>query len=330
MKDPYTMMNSVTKSRLYETLAYFLILVFLLIHESGFNLSILRSPAILFSAGLFMLLRYVFENRERVDFSFYIDTVVFIMLVWAGVVLIHTLFFQSSTGVLTQSLFIFLPLAGLLLNTGRLVHPSRLHRIYALSTLVFLAGIYHLSGPMLFFQIDPVQLITLFVDQYLVSLFFLFLYFFLPPLILCIGRGLLESNDIKPFRDFAKVLLPFQSVLYFSHTTLIVTRSTESSRYILSHYQILMILFLLVMFIGGIILNKPAYNESRKRGRKLGIEIFTIVGNYHTGVSYTGLLLALIGSLWVFNSVTDKTLGGLWFCLSGFFVYNTFQKKDET
>lgn len=323
------MMSPDTKSRLYETLAYLLILAFLLIHESGFNISILRSPAIFFSGGLFMLLKYVFKNRERVDFSIYIDTVVFMMLVWVGVVLIHTLFFQTSTGILTQSLFIFLPLTGLLLNTGRLVHPSRLHCIYALSTLVFLAGIYHLSGPMLFFQIDLAQLITLFVDQYLVSLFFLFLYFFLPPLILCIGRGLLETNDIKPFRDFVKVLLPFQSVLYFSHTALIITRSTESSRYVLSHYQILMILFLLIMCIGGIILNKPAYHESRRRGRNLGIEIFTVIGKYSTGVSYTGLLLTLIGSLWVFSSLTDKILGSLWFCLSGFFVYNTFQKKEK-
>ncbi|HBY17906.1 MAG TPA: hypothetical protein DEH00_01885, partial [Candidatus Marinimicrobia bacterium] len=330
-KDLCTMMNPDTKSRLYETLAFLLILVFLLIHESGFNTAILRSPAILFSAGLFILLRYVFENHKRVDFSLYIDTVVFLMLVWAGVALIHILFLQSGKGVLKQSLFIFLPLTGLLLNTGRLVHPSRLHRIYGLSIIIFLAGIYQRSGPMIFFRIDPVQLMTLFVDQYLVSLFFLFLYFFLPPLILYIGHGLLESNNVKPFLDFVKGLLPFQSVLYFSHAALIVARSSESNRYTLSHYQILIVLFLLIMFFGGILLYKPAYKKFGKRRNKpdmLDIHTFMLVGNYNTGVSYIGLLLTLIGSLWVFNSLPDKMLGGVWVCFSGLYVYNTFQKKD--
>jgi len=323
------MMNHATKSRLFETLAYLLILFFLLIHESGFNIAILRSPAILFSAGLFVLLRHVFETRERVDFYVYIDTVVFLILAWVGVALLHTLFLQNGTGFLKQTLFVFLPLTGLLLNTSRLVPPSRLRRIYGLSTVVFLAGIYHLSGPALLFHIDPVKLITLFVDQYLVSLFFLFLYFFLPPLILCIGRNLLEDNDLRPFRDFMKLLLPFQSVLYFSHAALIVAHSSESSRYILSHYRILILLFLVIMFFGGILLRKPAYKGIKKHGNELGIKIFSVSGKYNTRVNYSGLLLTLIGGLWVFNRFPDKSIGGLWLIISGLYLYKTLQKKDK-
>lgn len=322
------MMSSVIKSRLFESLAYLIILVFLLIHEAGFGHALLRSPAILFSLGLFILLKHVLESRDRFDYGLHFNVVSFMLLGWLVMGFVDTLFPGQGFEFLKQTLFIYLPLTGFMMNAGRLMPAIDSRRIYVLSTGIFLTGIYNLAGPVMLFHINPEKMISIFIDQYMVSLFFLFFYFFLPPLLLCIGRDLFEKNDLKPFRDFLKLLLPFQSVLYFSHAALIVSRTAESRQYILSHYQILVILFLLIMFFGGILLHKPSYKKGIKRGIQLGVRIYSFNGEYKTGISYTGILLTLIGGLWVFNQVLDKSIAVIWLVVSGVYVYKTIQKRD--
>ncbi|MDD3806669.1 MAG: hypothetical protein PHE86_01360 [Candidatus Marinimicrobia bacterium] len=321
-------MNTGTRTHLYDVLCFVLIFSFLLIHEVGFGIFILRSPALLFSLGLYILLKESVKNANAFHYYSQSKIALIILFSWVIMAYINTFFPENAADFMHQTFFIFLALLVFLMKTPRLIFTQHIRLISFFTTFIFLMGLYGLGGPRILFKVNFQQIVTLFVDQYLVSLFFLFLYFFIPPLMLYIGRNLFKKNEIKPFKDFVKFLLPFQTILYFSHAVLIIYHSAKTNQYLLSHYQLITTLFLVIMIGGNLLFYKPSFKKYPQFWKPLESSLYEYQEKSPVFVLSLGILLTLLGFFWVFSSSISKILGTLWALIIGFYLYRKMKQRN--
>jgi hypothetical protein len=256
--------TSYRKSLFFEVLTLLIIFLFPLMREMAFGVRVLWSGGLWFSAGLFLILKYSENSPLLRDIIKCEEKILFFLILWSILIAIQNLFLKSSGDIFFLTLFTIPAFIICILPVSRMIRAWTLKKIYLFTVLIFGIAMYGLSGPEILFRINSPQIIQLFVDQYLTMLFFIFFYFFLPPLLMSVGRGDFEGSDLRPYRDFLKTLIPFQALLYFSHSALVISRASYSTRYLLSHYQIILILFLVIMACGGILLRKPSYKGYKK------------------------------------------------------------------
>lgn len=160
-----------------------------------------------------------------------------------------------------STLFVIPAILIFISHSCRLIHSQTLRHLNAWISFFFIIILVNMTGLKTFRHMDFTGLLRIFTDQYSTSLFFLFLYLFIPSLLIIMGRGYINSSDTRPFKDYLRLFIPFQILFYMLHTSLIVRETTLSRPSLILHLQVILLLFLFFQILNGIFNTGKSYKK---------------------------------------------------------------------
>jgi|GEM_PF-3670143 len=254
-------MNKISKASFFEVIAFLVIFAFPVIHETGYNVWIIRSPGIFITPGILFILSGLFHSERVCRFRDRCLILGLFMAVWTGGAFLLLLIPGFNQEIAFSTLFIIPAILIFISNSCRLIRAQTLRNLNLLVSFLFVIILINSIGLKALQNINGPELVRIFVDQYFTSLFFLILYLFIPSLLIITGRGYLNSSDTLPLKEYLRFFIPFQILFYMFHTVLIVMKTALSHSSLILHLQIILILFLFIQFLNGIFNTGKSYKN---------------------------------------------------------------------
>jgi hypothetical protein len=278
-------MNRINKTSLFEVFAFFVVFALPVMHETGYNVRIIRSPGVLITPGILFVLSGFFPSNKACHFRDRCFALNLFLVAWTGggILLLTIPGFNDEIALTT--LFLIPAVLIFILHTCRILRHQDLRILNGLVSALFVLTLINMTGLNAFRNMDIPGLLRIFADQYSTTLIFIILYLFFPSMIIIMGRGYFNSSDTRPIKDYLRLFIPFQILFYMFHTVLIVRKTALSHSSMILHLQIILILFLLFQILNGIFTMGKSFKKPKTVSvQKKRLHTQDLIDPYLTGI----------------------------------------------